>query len=209
MKKIIIALLVCGSIFSATAQTDSTRITTTTTTTTTHKYFYYPSTNIYFDEASGNYWYLDNDTEAWNMVRTLPSTITVTETTERYPVTYMGDDPWKENAEHIKKYKVKDGKEKIKTTSAHKYFYYPSSNLYYDEVSGNYWYWDKGTSAWSMTENLPSTINFNKSAIRYPLTYTGDDPWKYNADDIKKYKSKDGKEKIKTGDSKIKTKDDK
>jgi hypothetical protein len=206
MKKTLIALLLCGSIFSATAQ-DTTRVTVTTTT-TSPKYYYYPSTNLYFDEVSGNYWYWDNGTSAWSMTKTLPATISVTETTQRYPITYVGTDPWIDNADHISKYKMKDGKEKIKTGSR-KYYYYPSSNLYFDEVSGNYWYWDNGTSAWSMTQTLPSTITVTDKALRYPLTYTGDDPWKYNADDVKKYKSKDGKEKIKTSDTKIKTKDNK
>ncbi|MDB5200495.1 MAG: hypothetical protein JWO92_2458 [Chitinophagaceae bacterium] len=109
MKKILFLLLICGSIFSASAQT-----TTTTTTTTTHKYYYYPTSNVYFDELSGNYWYWDNTSSAWSMTQTLPATITVVET-QRYPVTYTGDDPWKNNAADIKKYKSKNGKEKVKT----------------------------------------------------------------------------------------------
>lgn len=110
MKKILLAMLVCGAMLSATAQT-----TTTTTTTTTHKYYYYPSTNLYFDEASGNYWYWDNGSSQWSMTQTLPSTITVTETTQRYPLTYTGDDPWKNNAADKMKYKAKkNGKVKMK-----------------------------------------------------------------------------------------------
>lgn len=110
MKKVLMALLICGSIFSATAQT-----TTTTTTTTTHKYYYYPSTNVYYDDATGNYWYWDNSSSQWSMTQTLPSTITVTETTKRYPITYKGDDPWKNNASDKMKYKTKkNGKTKMK-----------------------------------------------------------------------------------------------
>lgn len=61
MKKIFLSLLVCGSIFSAFAQVDSTTKTTTTTTTTAtpHKYSYYPSSDVYFDQSTGNYWYHD------------------------------------------------------------------------------------------------------------------------------------------------------
>ena len=111
MKKILFLLLVCGAMLSAQAQTT----TSTTTTTTTHKYYYYPSTNVYFDEASGNYWYWDNSSSQWSMTQTLPSTITVTETTQRYPIMYKGDDPWKNNAADKAKYKTKkNGKGKTK-----------------------------------------------------------------------------------------------
>lgn len=109
MKKILLALLVCGTMFSASAQTT----TTTTTTTTTHKYYYYPSQNVYYDDATQNYWYWDNGTSQWSMTQTLPTTIVVEKTT-RYPVTYKGDDPWKYNAADMRKYKSKDGKEKMK-----------------------------------------------------------------------------------------------
>jgi hypothetical protein len=100
--------MVSLSMLSASAQ-----VTTTTTTTTTHKYYYYPSSNVYFDESSGNYWYWDNSSSGWSMVQTLPSTITLVQT-HRYPIHYMGDDPWKNNATDKRKYKAKDGKSKTK-----------------------------------------------------------------------------------------------
>ena len=101
----------CGAMFAASAQ----QTTTTTTTTTTHKYYYYPSSNVYYDEATGNYWYYDNSSSQWTMTQTLPSTVTVTTETKRYPVMYKGDDPWKNNIADMKKYKVKsNGKIKMK-----------------------------------------------------------------------------------------------
>jgi len=102
MKKILLGLLICGSMLSASAQvTDS-----TTVTTTTHKYYYYPSSNVYFDEGSGNYWYWDNSTSQWSMTQTLPTTITLEKS--RYAVDYKGNDPWKNNMADMKKYKVKN-----------------------------------------------------------------------------------------------------
>jgi hypothetical protein len=48
------------------------------------------------------------------MTQTLPSTITVVET-QRYPITYKGDDPWKNNKADQMKYKTKkNGKVKMK-----------------------------------------------------------------------------------------------
>lgn len=88
------------------------------------------------------------------------------------------------------------------TTTTHKYYYYPSSNVYFDEASGNYWYWDDGSSQWTMTQTLPTTITVVKTE-RQPIMYKGDDPWKNNAADIKKYKTK------KNGSIKIKPKKDK
>jgi hypothetical protein len=110
MKKVLFLMLLVGVMVSASAQT-----TTTTTTTTTHKYYYYPSSNVYYDQASGNYWYWDDSGSTWQMTQSLPSTITVTKTTKRYPVNYNGDDPWKNNAADMKKYKVKkNGTMKVK-----------------------------------------------------------------------------------------------
>lgn len=118
MKKILLMMLICGGVLSASAQ-DSTNndnmSTTTSPATTTHKYYYYPSSNVYFDEATGNYWYLDNGATNWTEVQTLPTTITV-DNTARVPLEYNGDEPWKNNASDIKKYKVKDnGSVKMKT----------------------------------------------------------------------------------------------
>src|SRR5258708_16376595 len=111
MKKVLLSILICGSILSASAQ-DSTTVTTTTT---THKYYYYPSSNVYYDETSGNYWYQDKGATTWTMTKTLPPAVVV-EKTQHVPIVYGGTDPWKNNTADIKKYKIKkSGKVKIKT----------------------------------------------------------------------------------------------
>lgn len=86
------------------------------------------------------------------------------------------------------------------TTTTHRtyrYYYYPASNVYFNEASGNYWYWDNGSSQWTTVQTLPANIKVVKSG-RYLVNYNGDDPWKNNPDDIRKYKvKKNGKVKIK------------
>jgi hypothetical protein len=114
MKKILLSLLVCGSMFSASAQ-DSTTKTTTTITTTAHKYSYYPANDVYFDQSTGSYWYHEKGASTWIMTKTLPSTIMLEKTSPQYPISYKGDDPWKNNSTDVKKYKIKkNGTVKIK-----------------------------------------------------------------------------------------------
>ena len=88
------------------------------------------------------------------------------------------------------------------TTTTHKYYYYPSTNVYWDEATGSYWYWDKSTSSWSSTQTLPATITIDKTTTKYPIEYAGNDPWKNNMADLKKYKVK------KNGVVKMKPKDE-
>jgi len=116
MKKILFLLLTSGFIVTASAQVpdstlkDTTLKTDTTSTTITHKYYFYPSSNVYFDEATGNYWYLDSGTSQWLSAQTLPSTVTLVET-PKYLLDYTGNEPWQNNAQDMKKYKVtKSGK---------------------------------------------------------------------------------------------------
>jgi len=112
MKKVLLSLLICVSILTASAQDVITK--TTTVTTDSHDYLFYPSQNVYFEKASGNYWYLAPGSNTWTMTQTLPPTIVV-EKTAQYPITYVGTDPWKNNSGDIKKYKVKkNGTIKIK-----------------------------------------------------------------------------------------------
>jgi hypothetical protein len=122
MKKIIIALgIVCcvGTAETVSAQDTTTRTTVTThrTTTTTHtrtRYFYYPDQNVYYNIESGDYYYYDAPTTKWTQVRALPATISV-EKVPRYTLYYEGEDIYKENPQHIKKFKVKkDGEVKVK-----------------------------------------------------------------------------------------------
>jgi hypothetical protein len=95
MKKIILGLVLLfalGSAMDANAQ----RV----------KYYYYPSTNVYYNTVSGDYWYYDDPTTTWMTVKTLPTTIAVDDN-DRYVIYYTGTDVYKQNMEHKKKYKVK------------------------------------------------------------------------------------------------------
>jgi len=76
-----------------------------------------------------------------------------------------------------------------RNSSPHKYYYYPSSNVYFDQVSAKYWYWDNSTSQWKTTTTAPVGVILQKKD-RYALNYSGDAPWKNNAADMKKYKTK-------------------
>ena len=113
MKKIFLGILICGSALTTFAQ-DSTTNTVTTTTTTGHKYVYYPSQNVYYDNASNTYWYQDKGAENWTKAQSLPPTIVVDKAGQQ-EIMIDGTNPWANNAADIKKYKVKkDGSVKIK-----------------------------------------------------------------------------------------------
>ena len=78
------------------------------------KYYYYPSSNVYYNPVTNEYWYYDGGTTTWMEVKTLPSGITITKM-PKYTVYYNGADVWKDNATHKKKYKVKNGAVVTKT----------------------------------------------------------------------------------------------
>ncbi|MES2431161.1 MAG: hypothetical protein V4556_09495 [Bacteroidota bacterium] len=113
MKRVILGLALMLGIFSV-SKTYAQDPTVTTTTT----YWYYPSENVYYNEVTGDYWYYDNPTTTWMTVKTLPNTYVVTDKTHHVDVTYAGTDVWKENKEHLMKYKMKkNGKMKVKPKS--------------------------------------------------------------------------------------------
>jgi hypothetical protein len=74
------------------------------------------------------------------------------------------------------------------TTTTHKYYYYPSTNVYWDQASGNYWYYDNGN--WTSVQSLPSTVTITKTTPKYRIYTSGDEPYVNNATDMKKYKVK-------------------
>lgn len=76
------------------------------------KYWYYPAQNIYYNDASGDYWYFSVPTHTWTTVKVLPSTYVISDQDEKYAVYYKGPDVWKENTAHKTKYKVKGNKTK-------------------------------------------------------------------------------------------------
>lgn len=67
-----------------------------------------------------------------------------------------------------------------------RYYYYPSSNVYLDPATHNYWYFNDSAANWVTTQQLPPSINL-KGQRRYALYYQGMDVWKDNALHSKKY----------------------
>ena len=104
MKKIIFGLILLFTLGSATT------LTAQETKTQQVKFYYYPSSNIYYNVSSEDYWYYDDVSATWTQVKTLPTTITLTKTPV-YTVYYNGEEVWKENAVHMKKYKIKNNGE--------------------------------------------------------------------------------------------------
>jgi hypothetical protein len=108
MKKAILILAV--AFFSGNqlmAQVDSSsRSTTTTTTTNTSnsRYWYYPESNVYYNESAKTYSYMDPSTNTWTTNANLPSTIVLNKN-DRAQLSYNGTDVWKDNAMHQKKYR--------------------------------------------------------------------------------------------------------
>jgi hypothetical protein len=102
MKKIILGLVVLFMIagVSKVSAQETQKVT----------FYYYPSSNVYYNVTATDYWYYDDATSAWVEIKTLPATITL-EKSPRYTVYYTGKDVWKDNATHMKKYKVKDNRE--------------------------------------------------------------------------------------------------
>ena len=114
MKKILIGFLMLFAL-AGTLQVRAQDGTTTTTTNTKVRYWYYPSSNVYYNDATGDYWYFDTPTTTWMDVKSLPTTYVINDRSPKYQVWYNGSDVWKDNAMHLKKYKVKkDGRVKSK-----------------------------------------------------------------------------------------------
>lgn len=105
MKKLILIFAVsflAGN--SLMAQVDSTTTTTTTTKTTSTKYLYYPDANVYYNESTKAYMYLDPSTNTWTTNAQLPTTIVIDRKNSN-EIAYNGTDIWKDNAMHQKKYR--------------------------------------------------------------------------------------------------------
>lgn len=91
MKKIVFFLLMIALAFSGEAQTTKT------------KFYYYPSSNVYYNTASGKYIY--NNSGTWTTVNTLPSTIAIAKT-PRVIVYTANPRVWESNSKHQAKYKA-------------------------------------------------------------------------------------------------------
>jgi hypothetical protein len=91
MKKIVVLLSVIIIAFSSNAQTKNT------------KFYYYPSSNVYYNTASGKYIY--NNSGTWTTVKTLPSNFAIART-PRVIVYNANARVWENNSDHRAKYKA-------------------------------------------------------------------------------------------------------
>jgi hypothetical protein len=67
------------------------------------KFYYYPSSNVYYNTASGKYIY--NNSGTWTTVTTLPSTISIART-PRVIVYNTTPRVWENNGNHKAKFKA-------------------------------------------------------------------------------------------------------
>lgn len=86
-------------------------------------------------------------------------------------------------------------------TTGTKYWYYPTQNIYYNDVTGEYWYYDKTGVKWVDAKQLPDMYKIMDNDKKYVVFYNGTDVWKENRKHLTKYKvkkKKNGKIKEKT-----------
>ena len=115
MKKLIMGVCVVVGVGFTTQTIAQTVVTTTTTRQGRVKYYYYSDANVYSNPTTGDYWYYDEPTTKWVTVKSLPSTIAVSDA-DRHEVWYSGDNPYQHNAVDMRRYKVKkNGKIKPKS----------------------------------------------------------------------------------------------
>src|SRR5436190_11728815 len=69
------------------------------------------------------------------------------------------------------------------------FYFYPSSNIYYNVSTGEYLYFDESSTKWITVKALPTTITVVKMPVD-TVYYNGPDVWKDNAEHQKKYKEK-------------------
>ena len=74
-----------------------------------------------------------------------------------------------------------------RSTQSGFFYYYPGSNVYSDQNSTDYWYYDSTASNWVEAKKLPSMYKINKQTKRNKVYYNGTDVWKDNAAHLKKY----------------------
>jgi len=83
------------------------------------KFYYYPSANLYYNTATGQYAYLNNGT--WVTSKALPRGMTV-RNTQRHVVYNASPEVWVNNQAHVTRYKS-NGKTKVYKNS-------PNGNAY-------------------------------------------------------------------------------
>ena len=104
MKRLILG---CMLLLAIGTRSSAQVVTTTSTATGKVTYWYYPTYNIYYNEATGDYWYYDEPTIKWIYSKELPTTYVISDKDVRYKIDYAGTDVWKANKTHKIKYKVK------------------------------------------------------------------------------------------------------
>lgn len=67
-----------------------------------NRYYYYPEPNVYYSPSYHRYWYPQNG--VWIQLSTLPRGVVVVNQ-PRYNVYCDGDEVWRDNAVHVKRYK--------------------------------------------------------------------------------------------------------
>lgn len=79
-----------------------------------------------------------------------------------------------------------------------KYWFYPAQNVYFSDVTGNYWFYDESRTEWVEASRLPAWLTMTDTDTRYEIVYKGTDVWKQNKQHKIKYKvKKDGTVKMK------------
>jgi hypothetical protein len=68
-----------------------------------------------------------------------------------------------------------------------RFYYYPSSNMYYDITNKQYIYSDNGN--WTTVTTLPSTVTLNRTG-RVIVYSPNKEVWQQNPEHLKKYKAK-------------------
>lgn len=82
---------------------------------------------------------------------------------------------------------------KVEAQEAIKYWYYPAQNVYFNEESGNYWFYDESRVEWVEASRLPAWLTMTDNDARYEISYKGPKVWKDNKKHKEKYKlKKDG-----------------
>ncbi len=70
------------------------------------------------------------------------------------------------------------------------YWYYPSSNVYYDVAGKQYVFYNAGN--WSTAKTLPSGVMLVKGSPRVTVYHAGNNVWSDNAGHVMKYKNYKG-----------------
>ena len=73
------------------------------------------------------------------------------------------------------------------TTGKQMYYYYPEQNVYFNQKSNNYLYFDSTSSNWKTVNLLPSTYKITTQTPKDVVYYNGTDVWMENAAHIKQY----------------------